>query len=251
MPDSIGREFMRQSRKLDQPPSAQDLGAPQPPLELPFPADARQIALPPVSDTHVPALDLLAAIEARRTRRKYSAQPVSLAELSFLLWCSQGVKRVSSRPATLRTVPSAGARHAFETYLLVHRVEGLAPGLYRYLAIEHTLIELDLSAELGEQITQACLEQKQVRNSAVTFLWIAVLDRMTWRYGERGYRYLHLDAGHVCQNLYLAAEAVDCGACAIGAFDEDQLNRLLKLDGEQLFAIYLASLGKKERGSAE
>jgi SagB-type dehydrogenase family enzyme len=247
MPDSIGREFMRQSRKLDQPPSAQDLGAPQPPLELPFSADARQIALPPVADTHVPAIDLLAAIEARHTRRKYSTQPISLAELSFLLWCSQGVKKVSSRPATLRTVPSAGARHAFETYLLVNRVEGLAPGLYRYLAIEHSLIELDLSAELREQINHACLEQKQVRNSAVTFLWIAVLERMTWRYGERGYRYLHLDAGHVCQNLYLAAEAVGCGACAIGAFDEEQLNRLLKLDGEQLFAIYLASLGKKER----
>jgi SagB-type dehydrogenase family enzyme len=147
-------------------------------------------------------------------------------------------------------VPSAGARHAFETYLLVKRVEGLEPGLYRYLAIEHTLIELDLTAELTEQIMHACLEQKQVRNSAVTFMWIAVLERMAWRYSERGYRELHKDAGHVCQNLYLAAEAVDCGACAIGAFDEEQLNRLLKLDGEQLFAIYLASLGKKEQSDS-
>jgi len=247
MPDSIGRKFMRQTRKLEQPLTPQDLGQPQPALELPFPPEAKQIALPSLAETHVPPLDLLAAIDARRTRRKYSDQPISLAELSFLLWCSQGVKKVSSRPATLRTVPSAGARHAFETYLLVNRVEGLAPGLYRYLAIEHTLIELDLSAELREQIIHACLEQKQVRNAAVTFLWIAVLERMTWRYGERGYRYLHLDAGHVCQNLYLAAEAVDCGVCAIGAFDEEQLNRLLKLDGEQLFAIYLAALGKKER----
>ena len=251
MPDSIGQEFMRQSRKLEQPASPQDLGLPQPALELPFPPDARQILLPPVQETHIPAIDLFTAIEARHTRRKYSSQPVSLAELSFLLWCVQGVKRVSSRPATLRTVPSAGARHAFETYLLVNRVEGLQPGLYRYLAIEHSLIELDLSPELSEQIIHACLEQKQVRNSAVTFMWIAVLERMTWRYGERGYRYLHLDAGHVCQNLYLAAEAIDSGVCAIGAFDEDQLNRLLKLDGEQLFAIYLASLGKKERGSPE
>ncbi len=238
---------MRQTRKLEQPLSAQDMGLLQPPLELPFPPEAYQIPLPPAAETHVPAVDLLTAIEGRRTRRKYSTAPITLAELSFLLWCTQGVKRVSSRPATLRTVPSAGARHAFETYLLVNRVEGLAPGLYRYLAIEHSLIELDLSAELTEQIIHACLEQKQVRNSAVTFLWIAVLERMTWRYGERGYRYLHLDAGHVCQNLYLVAEAVDCGACAIGAFDEEQLNRLLKLDGEQLFAIYLASLGKKER----
>jgi SagB-type dehydrogenase family enzyme len=251
MYDSIGREFMRQTRKLEQPATAQDLGLPQPPLELPFPADAQQISLPPLAETDIPTIDLLVAIEARHTHRKYSAQPISLAELSFLLWCTQGVKKISSRPATLRTVPSAGARHAFETYLMIKRVTGLPQGLYRYLAIEHSLIEMDLSAELGEQIVHACLEQKQVRNSAVTFMWVAVLERMTWRYGERGYRYLHLDAGHVCQNLYLAAEAVDCGVCAIDAFDEDELNRLLKLDGEQLFAIYLASLGKKERGSPD
>jgi len=251
MSDSIGRQFMRQTRKMEQPASAQDLGLSQPPLELPFPTDARQISLPHIEQIQIPAINLLAALEARRTRRRYSTQPLSLAELSFLLWCTQGVKKVSSRPATLRTVPSAGARHAFETYLMINRVDGLTPGLYRYLAIEHSLIELDFSPDLGEQIIHACLEQKQVRNAAVTFLWIAVLERMTWRYGERGYRYLHLDAGHVCQNLYLSAEAVDCGVCAIGAFDEEQLNRLLRLDGEQLFAIYLASLGKKERANPD
>jgi SagB-type dehydrogenase family enzyme len=84
-----------------------------------------------------------------------------------------------------------------------------------------------------------------VRRSAVTLIWVAVVERMAWRYGERGYRYMHLDAGHVCQNLYLAAENIDCGVCAIAAFDDDNLNSVLGLDGENLFAIYLGSVGKR------
>ena len=82
--------------------------------------------------------------------------------------------------------------------------------------------------------------------SGVVFLWTAVPYRMTWRYGERGYRDLHLDAGHVCQNLYLAAEAVGCGVCAIAAFDDDVMNDLLGIDGNDQFLIYLATAGKKD-----
>lgn len=84
-----------------------------------------------------------------------------------------------------------------------------------------------------------------VKNSAVTFFWAAVTYRMGWRYGERGYRYLFLDAGHVCQNLYLAAEAVGCGVCAIAAFEDDTLNQLLGLDGVEQFAVYVATAGRK------
>jgi SagB-type dehydrogenase family enzyme len=146
----------------------------------------------------------------------------------------------------MRTVPSAGARHAFETYLLLNNVEGLPPGLYRYLAIERRLLQLNLDPTMADQITDACWRQRMVKKSAVTFIWVAIKYRMVWRYGERGYRYLHLDAGHVCQNLYLAAEAIDCGVCAIAAFQDEELNRLLELDGEEEFAIYLATVGKKK-----
>jgi len=161
------------------------------------------------------------------------------------LWMTQGVKRFTKRPATLRPVPSAGARHAFETYLLANLVEGLAPGLYRFAASQHALVNLEMPADINEQITHACTDQNQVLTSAATFIWVAVTERMTWRYSQRGYRYLHLDAGHVCQNLYLAAEQIGCGVCAIAAFDDDLLNSTLHLDGEKLFAIYVASLGKR------
>jgi SagB-type dehydrogenase family enzyme len=142
-------------------------------------------------------------------------------------------------------VPSAGARHAFETYLLANRVEELRPRLYRFLAGEHVLQPRPGTERVAPTMAQACLDQDMVKTCAVAFIWVAVPARMTWRYSQRGYRYLHLDAGHVCQNLYLAAESLDCGACAIAAFDDDAVNGVLGIDGEEQFAIYLATVGRK------
>lgn len=223
MPNTIGKEFMRltQYAHLDVP--AQDQGLPMPPLELPYPSEATVLDLPAPAELHVPPLDVRSAIEQRRSLRKYAEQPLNLDELSFLLWASQGVQKISHRPATLRTVPSAGARHAFETYVLVNRVAGLAPGLYRFAALRHGLLAADLSEDVADRAVRACHDQTMVARAAATFIWVAVAERMRWRYGERSYRYLHLDAGHVCQNLYLAAEAVGAGACAIAAFEDDLL----------------------------
>ncbi len=240
-----GAEFMLKTQSAFQGPSEQSRGLPQPPLELPLPENAARFPLPAPQEIDLGHIDLRQAIERRHTIRKYSREPLTLEELSYLLWCTQGVKEVTRRPATLRSVPSAGARHAFETYLLANNVVGLAPGLYRFAALEHQLLPLEASPDLGERITLACFNQQQIRNSAVTFIWVAVTARMRWRYGQRGYRYLHLDAGHVCQNLYLAAEAIHAGVCAIAAYDDERLNRTLGLDGEELFVIYLASLGKR------
>jgi SagB-type dehydrogenase family enzyme len=186
------------------------------------------------------------AIESRRSLRTYAAFPLSLDELSFLLWCTQGVKPESTDKFTLRTVPSAGARHAFETVLLINRVEGLAPGLYQYDAADHGLIAWKSPADIAAQVVEACLNQPMVDHCAAAFLWIAERTRMAWRYGERGVRYLFLDAGHVCQNLHLAAESIAAGACAVGAFSDDDLNGLLGLDGEDRFVVYMACVGKRE-----
>jgi SagB-type dehydrogenase family enzyme len=246
MAENIGQEFMRRTRYDELSDSPQEGGIlPQPALELPAPAGAELFDLPKPADVTVPAMDLRTAVEGRRSLRKYAEFALTLDELTYLLWVSQGVKHVSSRPSTARTVPSAGARHAFETLLLVNRVEGLAPGLYRYMAIENKLAKLPAPADINERITKACLDQSQVATSAVTFIWAAVVERMFWRYVERGYRYLHLDAGHVCQNLALGAEQVNCGICPIAAFDDDQLNGVLGLDGVEQCVIYLASVGKK------
>jgi SagB-type dehydrogenase family enzyme len=242
---STGRDFMLGTYPENTSESPQQQGMSQPPLEKPIPPGAQLIPLPGQHDLILPQIDLRAAIEQRRTVRRYSEQALSLAELSYLLWLTQGVKETSKRPVTLRTVPSAGARHAFETYLLVNNVDELDPGLYRFAASQHALLPLDDEPSIRQKVTRASYDQRQVFDSAVTFIWVAVAERMTWRYVERGYRYLHLDAGHVCQNLYLAAEAIDCGACAIAAYDDGEMNAALKLDGENEFVIYLASLGKK------
>jgi SagB-type dehydrogenase family enzyme len=245
MTQNAGREFMRKTYYEHLPVSAQNQGLPQPPLELPLGQHEERVKLPVPDELQIPGVELRTVIEERRSLRRYAEKPLTLEELSFLLWCTQGVKEVSRRPATLRNVPSAGARHAFETYLLVNRVDSLTRGLYRFGAIDHVLAVQDLDSSLPEKLTTACLKQSMVSSSAVTFFWVAVAERMEWRYPVRGYRYLHLDAGHICQNLYLSAEAIDCGVCAIAAFDDDLVNEALDLDGNNLFTIYVATVGKR------
>lgn len=246
MSASIGREFMRQSGPSFQGESPQARGVPQPPLELPYDAEQPLIPLPDPHQAEPVAASLLELIEQRVSVRRYTPQPLTQADLSYLLWCTQGIKPLKMPDRTLRTVPSAGARHPFETLLLVHRVEGLAPGLYRYVASRHSLIALRTGEpSLTGRIMRASGSQSQIELSAVTFIWVAVPERTTWRYGERGYRYMHLDAGHVCQNLYLAAWSIGCGTCAIGAYDDDALNGVLELDGSSQFVIYMGTVGKR------
>ncbi|WP_434130991.1 SagB/ThcOx family dehydrogenase [Sporomusa sphaeroides] len=240
----IGKEFMEKTKYKHLSPSDQEQGLPHPPVELELETAVSIIDLPDPRK-YKADIALTQAIVQRVSVRRYAATPVSLSELSYLLWCTQGVKSVEPHLVTLRTVPSAGARHAFETYLLVNNVAGLAPGLYKFLAVDHQLAKLAFPENISTVITDACLRQRFVKTSAVTFIWTAAAYRMTYRYGQRGYRYLHLDAGHVCQNLYLAAETTDCGVCAIAAFDDDLLNQALGLDGEAQFAVYVAALGKK------
>jgi SagB-type dehydrogenase family enzyme len=243
MAKPVGHAFLQATQHKEQGPSDQQQGKPAPPLHLP--CTGKPYDLPAPSEGTTRSVDLRTLIETRASVRAYAQTPLTLPELSHLLWCSQGVKETHGRNASIRTVPSAGARHALETVVLANRVAGLPSGLYRFHAFEHKLFRQEASADIAREITEACYGQTFVLESAATFLWIAVPYRMTWRYGERGYRYLHLDAGHVCQNLYLAAEAIDCGVCAVAAYDDDALNDLLRVDGKDAFAIYLASVGRK------
>jgi SagB-type dehydrogenase family enzyme len=213
-------------------------------LEREYDVSRPLIDLPRAANIKITSLDLRQAIEGRRSIRNYSQEPLTIEELSYLLWVTQGVVQVT-RGATFRNVPSAGARHALETYLLINNVRDIPVGIYRFLAIEHKLVEINTDPDITDRITQGCLGQDFVRKSAVTFIWAADAYRMKWRYGERGYRYLHLDAGHACQNLYLGAGSVDCGVCAIAAFSDDHMNELLRLDGVEQFVIYVATVGKK------
>jgi len=244
MPATTGRDFMEKTKYRYLSTPDQQKGLPQPPLELPADPAGPVIDLPGPETIRVLPVDLRKAIEERHSVRSYAKEPLGLDELAFLLWCTQGVKKVAGSSATFRTVPSAGARHALETYVLANDVEGLSPGLYRYLALSHRLQQLDTDPSLHIRIAEACLGQQFVMRCAAVFLWTAVPYRMTWRYSERGYRELHKDAGHACQNLYLAVQAVGCGTCAIAAYDDDAMHAILGIDGTDQFLIYLATVGK-------
>lgn len=241
----IGAEFLKFTQYKYLSESDQSKGVPQPPLELPYDDKGKLIDLPQPKNINIGSIKLRNAIEKRTSLRKYSKEAISMEELSYLLWCTQGVKSITSRPATLRNVPSAGARHPFETYILANNIEGLSQGVYRFIASKHTLAEISLDKDLAHRIEMACLEQPFISKSAATFIWVADSKRTKWRYGERGYRYMYLDAGHVCQNLYLAAEDINSGVCGIAAYDDEVMNEIIGVDGEEQFVIYIATVGKK------
>jgi SagB-type dehydrogenase family enzyme len=240
-----GRIFMEQTRYEHLTESDQSRGLPAPPLEKAVPPGTPVIHLPKPGDLTTDALEVRAAIEKRRSLRHYARDPLTKEELAYLCWCTQGIVEVKAPYYTLRNVPSAGGRHGFETYLLINRVTDIQPGLYRYLAFSHSLIPVDITNGISDSVMSACLGQAFVRSSAVTFIWSALIYRMAWRYSERAYRLIHLDAGHICQNLYLSAEQIGCGVCAIGAFDDQQIADVLKIDGNDEFVVYCATVGKK------
>ena len=205
---SIGTEFMEKTKFQYLERSDQSNYMPQPLLEREYDASKPIIDLPGPEKIIIGSLDLRKAIEGRRSIRQYSQEPLTIEELSYLLWITQGVVKVTNG-ATFRNVPSAGARHALETYLLINNVRGIPDGIYRFLAIGHKLVEINTEPGIADRITQGCLEQDFIKKSAVTFIWAADAYRMKWRYGERGYRYLHTGAGHAC---------LSCGVRAIAAF---------------------------------
>lgn len=243
----IYREFLKDSirKKIPFQFTDQSQGVPPPPIEKPCPSDAQKIDLPaPDQWKTIKQTDLSRAIADRRSHRVYLQEKLTLEELAYLLWCTQGVKGKEFHGHIYRNVPSAGCRHSFETYLVVFRVKGLQPGVYRYLPLSHQLVFLFSDPMLAEKITIASLGQNYPGKSAVTFIWSAIPYRMEWRYDIAAHKVILLDAGHVCQNLYLACETVDAGMCAIAAYDQQEMDEFLGLDGEDEFAVYLASVGK-------
>jgi len=216
-----------------------------PPVEKPFAEDATRIDLVPHGEWDaVKGIDLIEAIGNRKSRRAYSNEPLTADELSFLLWATQGMRMRIDYGHAYRTVPSAGCRHAFETYLCVLNVTGIDDGLYRYLPVEHELLLEFTDDRLAETIVAATFGQSFIGKAAVTFIWAAIPYRMEWRYGIAAHKVIAIDAGHVCQNLYLACEAIGAGTCAIAAYDQEMMDQLVRVDGMDEFVIYLAPVGK-------
>lgn len=189
--------------------------------------------------------DLWEALRRRRSRRRYNESVLlSIQDLALLCWATQGIT-AEHGDTLLRTAPSAGALYPVETYLLINGVESLEQGVYHFRPDQFDL-EFLRQGDLAADFTRAALNQQMVHHSQVTFLWSAMIKRSKWKYRQRAYRYIYLDAGHIAQNLYLTGEAMGLGVCAIAAFFDDEVNGLMGLDGESETIIYMATVGQSQ-----
>jgi SagB-type dehydrogenase family enzyme len=159
-----------------------------------------------------------------------------------MLWATQGTT-LRIREYSFRSAPSAGALYPVETYLVANRVEGLTPGLYHY-DVPEAFLQLLKEGDYGRPLAACALDQRMLEEAAAAFVWTALIERSAWKYVERAYRYIYLDAGHIAQNLYLAATGLGLGCCSVGAFFDDEVNELLEVDGEKETIVYMATVGK-------
>ena len=241
---------LRQSLKSSFPDTAQIMsdqqkGLTPPQLEKPLAEGQESVELPPYDSVRLANNDFMQLVKERRSTREFKGEPMSLEQLSWLLWATQGVHGIfRGGIATRRTVPSAGSRHAFETYVFAFDVAGLRKGIYRYLAIEHKLVLVKAVEGLEGLLSEACLNQAFIGKAAAAFAWAVVPYRSEWRYPLSSHKILLLYAGHVCQNMYLSAGSIGFGTCAIAAYNQSLIDKLIGADGDDEFTVYLAAVGK-------
>jgi SagB-type dehydrogenase family enzyme len=218
---------------------------PPPPLEKPVERNVDLIDLVNPKDFTVGKVPLVDAIRRRESRRVFTDESLTLEELSFLLWATQGVREIDKNKVwTKRATPSGGGRQPFETYLLVNRVDGIERGIYRYLSIEHKLILVTEELPEPDDLMEKAWFQNFIGKSAVVFVWAAIPYKTEWRYSIMSYKDILIEAGHICQNLYLACEGIGAGTCAIAAYEQKAIDELLQIDGENEITVYLSPVGK-------
>ncbi len=182
-------------------------------------------------------------IQSRRSKRQYTSQPLTRTELTLLLWAGHGIT-AQAGPVYLRTTPSAGAIYPIETYCVISKVLDIEKGIYHF-DVKGFQLEQLLKGNYRKEVARIALDQEFCAKAPVIFIWTAVLRRGMCRYGDRAIRYMFMDAGHICQNVLLAATALGLNACPIGAFFDGEMNDLLQLDEEEETCIYMASIGRK------
>jgi SagB-type dehydrogenase family enzyme len=204
-----------------------------------FPYALKHFPLPPIDQKG--GKSLWETIAQRRSIREFSNQSISFSELSHLIWATQGIT-LRDWGYEFRASPSAGALYPIETYLVVNRVEELPSGLYHYHVKEAQLILLK-EGQFGPEICQAGLGQEMLEEASCVFVWTAIVQRSKWKYRERAYRYIYMDVGHIGQILYLAATALNLGCCTVGAFFDDEVDRVIGVDGKNEISVYLGAVG--------
>ena len=182
------------------------------------------------------------AIAQRRSVREFSEQSITFSELSQLIWATQGIT-TKSGGFEFRASPSAGALYPIETYLGVNRVEEIPSGIYHFNVKEAQLILLK-EGHFGPELCEAGLGQEMLEEAACVFVWTAIVGRSKWKYRERAYRYVYMDVGHIGQTLYLAATALDMGCCAVGAFFDEEVDRVIGVDGKNEISVYVGAVGR-------
>jgi SagB-type dehydrogenase family enzyme len=202
---------------------------------------APRVELPEAEELPEAGVDVFDAMTARRSLRAYADPPLTLEELARLLWAGAGVTAEQAGFA-FRTAPSAGGLYPIETYVVAHRVDGLGAGVYHYAVLEHALEQLD-SGDRRAAAARAALGQPIAATAAAVFVWTAVLERSRWKYGERAFRYIFLDAAHIAQNVALAAVALGLGSCQVAAFFDDEAAALLGVDPRGEPVVYMTTVG--------
>jgi len=239
MKDGIGDEFQKETKYQPGRLSGGALDWSRRPEAYKTYPGAPRLKLPaPEMQGGMPLWD---SIRERRSCRDFGKTPLSLATLSQLLWASQGItKKVQG--FEFRAAPSAGALYPVETYLAVLNVDGLEPGIYHY-DVRHHELEPISKGDRRADLAAALLDQQFIAEANVVFLWTAVFQRSKWKYKQRAYRYVYLDAGQIAQNLALAAVALGLGSCQIGALYDDEVNSILGVDGEEESILYTTAVG--------
>lgn len=188
-------------------------------------------------------ISLLNTFYNRRSTRHFTGQSISEKELSQILYYSAGLRKFNTPDIGNRFYPSAGARYPNEVYPIVLKGNGIDQGIYHYYVRKHMLEEMWKYSDLSQRITK-CIKQKEFKKSAIFLIVSSVFWRTQVKYGDRGYRHLMLDTGHLCQNIYLISAALGIGCCSIGGFIDTNINNLLDLDGKEESVQIVIALGK-------
>jgi len=244
---NIGKEFIKGTVYPDYSTVDLLLRVPEPPRELPVREGQTIIKLPNPKRFKVKDFPVRKAIENWEPVGFFSRSSINLKELSYLLWCTQGFRKIVADTFQLRNVPSSGSRYPLETYFVASDVEGLETGLYRYLPESHSIVAERLDSNLTLEMSTASLNFKIMTRAAVTFLWVAVPYRSTWALGNRGYRSVLIEAGHTCQNLILAAANLGYDVYPTDMFHDELITTLAGLDTETQWPVYLGAVGKVEK----
>ncbi|MFY9398598.1 MAG: SagB/ThcOx family dehydrogenase [Desulfomonilia bacterium] len=240
MDERIGERFQRETMydRRRMPRGSIDLDE-KPPLYKTYP-QARKVPLPPLE--RCGDMSLHEALLRRKSLRRFLDAPISLENLSCLMWASSGIQRREMGFA-FRTAPSAGALYPLETYVVATRVSGLEPGVYHYQVKAHQLEELK-AGDFSEDMARAALGQEMCSSAAVLVIYTAIFRRTVWKYRQRGYRYVYIEAGHMAQNLALASISMGLGCCHVGALFDGEVNEILGVDGIEESVVYLSALGQ-------